>query len=335
LSKINFLHTADWHLKPNHKYTSQVEGKIWDRLCEEKLKVLRRIPAIADKYNCPIVVIAGDVFDTSNPPEALKAEFCKILNSLDKRGIQTVIIPGRPGDHDFVADNNFVLMDIREAYSGSDNIYIHDQPHYELEQGILVAHYMLEGISEYYRNVVKYTDPIFKDYQLILMGDYHANYVKKYGGKVFTYSGPPYQTRFGEGKGTMNVVSVDSKTHSLLGIKKLKIPSFQLITKTDMDWSVDDIMDLKRPFVLRFQLIVDPSEVSDTIKTLTAWKDDALTYDNCMDMVWEVKTTETVRIGESEGTAQTPIETCMEYIQEKAKFKKTTAKIFKRIEASL
>ena len=79
MSKI--LLTGDFHLKAKHHCTSQVEGKVWDRWCQEKLNTLQRLPAIANKYGCDWVVIAGDIFDTSNPPEALKAEFCKLLNS--------------------------------------------------------------------------------------------------------------------------------------------------------------------------------------------------------------------------------------------------------------
>ena len=81
---LRILHTADWHLRHKHKYTKVVNGKIWDVMFEEKIKALKYLPKIADKYKCDMVLIAGDIFDTTNPPEAIKAEFVKIINSFSK-----------------------------------------------------------------------------------------------------------------------------------------------------------------------------------------------------------------------------------------------------------
>ena len=170
---MKILLSADWHLKHKHHCTQIVEGKIWDRWCQEKLNTLNRLPNIAKKYECDIIIIAGDIFDTSNPPEALKAEFCKIINKLKTESESNVIIiPGRPGDHDFVNSNNYVLMDLKESFQGTGNIYIHNSNYYELPDiepkfKILIAHDMLEGIDERYRKSIPLNDKRWKDYETI------------------------------------------------------------------------------------------------------------------------------------------------------------------------
>jgi exonuclease SbcD len=55
---MKVLHTADWHL-----------GKLdhFSRF-EEQQRVMNEICDIADSQNADVVIVAGDLFDTFNPP---------------------------------------------------------------------------------------------------------------------------------------------------------------------------------------------------------------------------------------------------------------------------
>jgi exonuclease SbcD len=56
---MKILHTADWHL-----------GKKLDNISrlEEQKEVLQEICDIADQQQVDVVIVAGDLFDTFNPP---------------------------------------------------------------------------------------------------------------------------------------------------------------------------------------------------------------------------------------------------------------------------
>ena len=55
---MRILHTSDWHLGRS------LEGR--DRI-EEQQKFIVEICDIADQEQVDLVLIAGDIFDTSNP----------------------------------------------------------------------------------------------------------------------------------------------------------------------------------------------------------------------------------------------------------------------------
>lgn len=86
---MKILHTADWHL-----------GKRLDnfsRLDEQKL-VLDEICIIADQQEADVIVVAGDLFDTFNPPvEAIELLY-KTLKRLTNKGKRPVIAIA--GNHD-------------------------------------------------------------------------------------------------------------------------------------------------------------------------------------------------------------------------------------------
>ncbi len=86
---MKILHTADWHL-----------GKKLDRFSrlEEQTEVLEEIIQIADSQNIDIVVIAGDLFDTFNPPTEAVDLFYKTLKRLSKNGKRPVVAIS--GNHD-------------------------------------------------------------------------------------------------------------------------------------------------------------------------------------------------------------------------------------------
>jgi exonuclease SbcD len=86
---MRILHTADWHL-----------GKRLERFerLEEQRRVLDEICAIADREQVDAIVVAGDLFDTFNPPSDAVELFYMRLRQLSKGGMRPVIAIA--GNHD-------------------------------------------------------------------------------------------------------------------------------------------------------------------------------------------------------------------------------------------
>ncbi len=86
---MKILHTADWHLG------KKLENV--DRL-EEQKAVLAEICRIADEKEVDAVLIAGDLFDTFNPPTEATEVFYRTLKQLAKDGQRAVFAIA--GNHD-------------------------------------------------------------------------------------------------------------------------------------------------------------------------------------------------------------------------------------------
>lgn len=86
---MKFLHTADWHLGV------KTNGR--DRLGEQK-KVLDEILSIANYENVDCVIVAGDVFNTSNPTAEAEELFFETVEKLSAGGDRFVLVVA--GNHD-------------------------------------------------------------------------------------------------------------------------------------------------------------------------------------------------------------------------------------------
>ncbi len=86
---LKILHTADWHLGKKLDYFSRIE---------EQKSVLNEICEIADEQQVDVVIIAGDLFDTFNPPVEAVDLFYSTLKRLSKNGQRPVIAIA--GNHD-------------------------------------------------------------------------------------------------------------------------------------------------------------------------------------------------------------------------------------------
>jgi len=86
---MKILHTSDWHL-----------GKKLDNFSrhEEQQAVLEEIVQIADSEHVDAVIIAGDLYDTYNPPIESVELFYRTLKRLSKNGKRPVIAIA--GNHD-------------------------------------------------------------------------------------------------------------------------------------------------------------------------------------------------------------------------------------------
>lgn len=86
---MKILHTGDWHLGKKLDHYSRLE---------EQEQVMEEIITIADNENVDLVLIAGDLFDTFNPPVEAVELFYKTLKTLSKDGKRAVIAIA--GNHD-------------------------------------------------------------------------------------------------------------------------------------------------------------------------------------------------------------------------------------------
>lgn len=86
---MKILHTSDWHLGKRLDYFSRLE---------EQRAVLAEICEIADAERVDAVIVAGDLFDTFNPPVEAVELLYKTLRKLSREGQRPVIAIA--GNHD-------------------------------------------------------------------------------------------------------------------------------------------------------------------------------------------------------------------------------------------
>ncbi len=86
---MRFLHTSDWHLgRPLEGRSRQEEH---EEFCQELCR-------LADEERIDVVLVAGDVFDTSNPSSAAEQLFYDTLDQLAAGGVRIVVVIA--GNHD-------------------------------------------------------------------------------------------------------------------------------------------------------------------------------------------------------------------------------------------
>jgi len=86
---MRILHTADWHLGKT------LEGR--DRQSEQ-IHVMNEICEIADDQKIDLVLIAGDIYQTVNPPAWAENLFYETINRLSNNGNRGVVVIS--GNHD-------------------------------------------------------------------------------------------------------------------------------------------------------------------------------------------------------------------------------------------
>ena len=86
---MRILHTGDWHLGKN------LEGA--SRMDEQEL-FLNDFVDIVEKNKVDLVIIAGDVYDNSNPPARAEKMFYYTLKKLSKNGERLILVIA--GNHD-------------------------------------------------------------------------------------------------------------------------------------------------------------------------------------------------------------------------------------------
>lgn len=86
---MRFIHTSDWHLGKNLEGHSRLEEQ--EKFCEDFIETVR-------ENNIDLVIIAGDIYDTSNPQAKAEKLFYKTVSRLAENGKRCVLIIS--GNHD-------------------------------------------------------------------------------------------------------------------------------------------------------------------------------------------------------------------------------------------
>lgn len=80
---------SDLHLRAHESYDSRGYSR-----CAEKLQVLRTVVQHAVDNQHDMIILAGDIFDSQDPPDWLRANFLECLTPCFQRGIEVFIIIG-------------------------------------------------------------------------------------------------------------------------------------------------------------------------------------------------------------------------------------------------
>jgi len=86
---VTFLHTADWQIgKP---FASILEEAKRNQLQQERLQMVRNLATFATESDASFILVAGDLFDSSQAPKATVSAACAAIGSLK---IPVLVIPG-------------------------------------------------------------------------------------------------------------------------------------------------------------------------------------------------------------------------------------------------
>jgi exonuclease SbcD len=117
---MRIMHTSDWHLGKN------LEG--FSRL-EEQEKFLNEFIEIVEKNNVDMVIIAGDIYDSGNPPAAAERLFYKALKDISDGGRRSILVIA--GNHDnpdrlvaaspLASDSGIILLGVPKSCPETGN----------------------------------------------------------------------------------------------------------------------------------------------------------------------------------------------------------------------
>lgn len=86
---MKFIHTSDWHLGKSLEGHSRLEEQ--EKFCDDFVKLV-------NDNDIDLVIIAGDIYDTSNPPAQAEKLFYKTVSKLANNGQRCVLVIA--GNHD-------------------------------------------------------------------------------------------------------------------------------------------------------------------------------------------------------------------------------------------
>lgn len=126
---MKLLHTSDWHLGKRLEDFSRIE---------EQQAVLQEICEIAEREQVNAIIVAGDLFDTFNPPTEAVDLFYKTLKRLSNNGDRPVIaIAGNHDSPDRIEAPDPLARECGIIFAGYPNSVV---PQFELESGLKVLH---------------------------------------------------------------------------------------------------------------------------------------------------------------------------------------------------
>lgn len=130
---MRILHTADWHLGKNLEGVSRLE---------EQALFLNDFIKIVEEEKIDLVIIAGDIYDTSNPPSQAEKLFYETLKSLSDFGTRLTLVIS--GNH----DNPNRLVSAR-ALASEHGIIMVGTPNSEVEIGEYGKHQVVNSGKGY------------------------------------------------------------------------------------------------------------------------------------------------------------------------------------------
>jgi exonuclease SbcD len=124
---IKVLHTANWHLGKKLDHFSRME---------EQIQVLNEICDIAEEQKVDAVIVAGDLFDTFNPPVEAIDLFYKTLKRLTHNASRPVIaISGNHDSPDRIDAPNPLAKECGIIFVGNPDVVV---PIFQIENGFEV-----------------------------------------------------------------------------------------------------------------------------------------------------------------------------------------------------
>ena len=124
---MKLLHTSDWHLGKRLEDFSRLE---------EQQAVLQEICEIAEREQVDAIIVAGDLFDTFNPPTEAVDLFYRTLKRLTNNGKRPVIaIAGNHDSPDRIEAPDPLARECGIIFAGYPNSVV---PEFELESGLKV-----------------------------------------------------------------------------------------------------------------------------------------------------------------------------------------------------
>jgi len=124
---MKLLHTSDWHLGKRLEDFSRIE---------EQQAVLQEICEMAEREKVDVVLVAGDLFDTFNPPTEAVDLFYKTLKRLSSNGRRPVIaIAGNHDSPDRIEAPDPLARECGIIFAGYPNSVV---PSFELESGLKI-----------------------------------------------------------------------------------------------------------------------------------------------------------------------------------------------------
>ena len=125
---FSFIHTSDWHLgKPFGQFEEDLRG----RLREARHTIINRIASVAQERQARLVLVAGDVWDSSEPTSAV------LRQSLDAMGnhedLKWALLPG---NHDLLREGGmWERLEADENRPGNVVLLLREKP-LEIEPGV-------------------------------------------------------------------------------------------------------------------------------------------------------------------------------------------------------
>lgn len=87
--RLRFIHTSDWHLGKNLEGHPRIDEQ--RKFCEDFVKTVK-------EKDADMVIIAGDIYDTANPPAEAERLFYKTVSEIASNGQRCVVVIA--GNHD-------------------------------------------------------------------------------------------------------------------------------------------------------------------------------------------------------------------------------------------